>query len=199
MIRFIKTTVLGGIFFIVPVVIFIAIIGKALAITNKIAKPLAEQLVVDSIGDVAVVHLIALVILVFVCFVAGLAAKTSIARKLVQSLETNVLDKIPAYELLKAKTQSALTPEETEGLRPVITRFDDSWQLALEIERFADGKVVVFLPGSPDPWSGSVCVVTADRVTSLDATVKTATKLMKRLGRGSTKALQNVISIGKST
>ena len=66
-------------------------------------------------------------------------------------METNVLEKIPAYELLKAKTQSRLSPEETEGLRSAITRFDDSWQLVFEIEPLADGKVVVFLPGSPDP------------------------------------------------
>ena len=45
---------------------------------------------------------------------------------------------------------------------------------------------ILFLPGSPDPWSGSVCVVTDDRVTPLEITVKSATKLMKRLGRGST-------------
>jgi len=199
MFRFLKTTVLGGILFIVPIVIFIAIIGRALELTNKIATPLAERLVVDSVGGFAVVHLLALTILIIICFVAGLAAKTSLARKFVQSLETNVLDKIPAYELLKAKTQSVLTAEETEGLRPAITRFDDSWQLVFEIERLVDGKVVVFLPGSPDPWSGSVCVVTNDRVTPLDLTVNSAVKLMKRLGRGSTDKLQNVVAFSESS
>jgi len=194
MTRFIKTTILGGILFIVPIVIFIALIGKALELTNVIAITLAERFAVDSAGDVVVAHLLALAILIFICFAAGLAAKTTIAGKFVKSLETNVLDKIPAYELLKAKTQSTLTPEETEGLRPVIARFDDSWQLAFEIERFADGKVVVFLPGSPDPWSGSVCVVTDDRVAPLDVTVNTAAKLMKRLGRGSTDKLQNAMA-----
>lgn len=190
MTRFIKTTILGGILFIVPIVIFIALIGKALELTNFIATPLAERFAVYSVGGFAVAHLLALAILILICFAAGLAAKTTIAGKFVKSLETNVLDKIPAYALLKAKTQSTLTPEETESLRPVIARFDDSWQLAFEIERFADGKVVVFLPGSPDPWSGSVCVVTDDRVAPLDVTVNTAVKMMKRLGKGATDTLQ---------
>jgi len=191
MVRFMKTTILGGILFLVPIVIFIAIIGKALELSNTIAVPLAEGLIVDSVGDLMVVHLIALTILLLFCFVAGLAAKTSLARRLVGKLETKFLDKIPAYELLKAKTQSKLAPEDIEGLHPAITRFDDSWQLVFEIERLADGKVVVFLPGSPDPWSGSVCVVTDDRVTPLDMTVKSATKLMKRLGRGASSALHD--------
>ena len=78
-----------------------------------------------------------------------------------------------------------------------ITRFDDSWQLVFEIERLADGKVVVFLPGSPDPWSGSVCVVSDDRVTPLDLTVNSAANLMKRLGRGATDTLQKAIAINQ--
>lgn len=191
MLRFIKTTVLGGILFIVPIVIFVAIIGKALALANKIAMPLANLLAIDAIGGIAVAHLLALVILILICFIAGLAAKTSSAKKIVRSLEVNFLEKIPAYELLKAKTQSVLTPEEMQNIRPALTRFDDSWQLVFEIERLADGKVVVFLPGSPDPWSGSVCVVTDDRVTPMDIPVQAVVTTMKRLGRGSTDTLQH--------
>ncbi len=130
--------------------------------------------------------------MIAICFVAGLAARTTFAKNLVTSLETNVLDKIPAYELIKAKTQSRLSPEEIQTLSPSMIRFDDSWQLAFEIERLADGKAVVFLPGSPDPWSGAVCVVTADRVTPLDVSVLAAANLMKRLGRGATDTLQGV-------
>ena len=199
MTQFIKTTILGGILFLVPIVIFMAVIGKALELSNLIAVPLAEGLSADSVGGFTVVHIMAVAILIAVSFIAGLAARTSVAKNLVTSLETNVLNKIPAYELLKTKTQSTLTPEETEGLRPTITKFDDSWQLAFEIERFADGKVVVFLPGSPDPWSGSVCVVTDDRVTPIDVTVNSAANLMKRLGRGTTDTLHNAISLGEST
>lgn len=60
MTRFIKTTILGGILFIVPIVIFIAIVGKALELTNLIDVPLANRVVVDSAGEHVVVHVIAL-------------------------------------------------------------------------------------------------------------------------------------------
>ena len=199
MLRFLKTTVLGGILFLVPIIIFIAIIGKALEITNKLAIPIAELLGVDKIVGIAVAELLAIGILVLVCFIAGLAAKTLHAKKFVQSLETNILEKIPAYELLKAKTQSVLKPEETEGMSPVTARFDDSWQLAFEIERIESGKVVIFLPGAPDPWSGSVCIVTQDRVSPLDLTVKSVVDLMKRLGKGSTDSLMDSKGFSKAS
>jgi uncharacterized membrane protein len=101
MLRFLKTTVLGGILFLVPIIIFIAIIGKTI--------PVAGLLVADKFVGVAVAELVAIALLVLICFIAGLAARTPRAKKIVQSLEVNVLQKIPVYELLKTKAQSALS------------------------------------------------------------------------------------------
>lgn len=189
MFRFLKTTVLGGVLFLVPIVIFIAVIGKALQLTDMLAKPIARLIPVQSFGGLAMVELVALALLVAVCFIAGLAARTAAANKLVQSLEANVLDKIPAYALMKAKTGSILSPEDTEGMQPVLVQFDDSWQIGFEVEKLESGKSLLFLPGAPDPWSGSVCAVTADRLHPLSLNVKDVGILMKRLGKGSTTAL----------
>lgn len=133
--------------FLVRIVIFIAVIGKALELTAKLADPLAVFLPVDSIGDLAIVHLLALALLVFICFLAGLAARTPTAARLVKSLETNILEKMPAYALMKAKTGSVLTPEDTKDMRPTLIRFDDSWQLGFKVERVEGGKSLVYLPG----------------------------------------------------
>jgi uncharacterized membrane protein len=189
MFRFIRTTLLGGLLFLFPIVFIFFIIGKALDITNKLFTPLEKLLPIDSIGGIAVIKLLALGILVLICFAAGLAARTALAGRLVSSLETNVLKKIPAYTLLKSKAESVLSPEDIGSMSPVLGRFDDSWQLAFEIERVSGGNVVVFLPGAPDPWSGSLCILTEDRITSLDLTVKALVDLLKRLGKGSTGAL----------
>ena len=44
---------------------------------------------------------------------------------------------------------------------------------------------MVYLPGAPNPWSGSVVYVTADRVERLDMSVSEAVKNIRTLGRGS--------------
>jgi len=192
MLRFIKTTVLGGILFLVPIVAFIIILGKAQQITHKISVPIAGLLDLDTVAGIAVSELIAIGILVLICFLAGLAAERPRVKRWVRSLEANVLGKIPAYDLLKTKAESALDFENNEKLQPVMVRFDDSRQLAFEVERIPGGDVVIFLPGAPDPWSGSVCVVSEDRVTLLELTVKASVNLMKRLGKGSSEALPGI-------
>lgn len=191
MLRFFRTTVLGGILFLVPVIIFIAIAGKALQIIGKLAVPVAGLLGIDTIGGIAVAELLAIGMLVLICFLAGLVAESQSAKNVVKSLEENVLDKIPAYGLLKFKSQSALGLENEEDISPVAVRFDDSWQLAFEVERVEGGNVVIFLPGAPDPWSGSVCVVTGDRITPLDMTVSSAVNLMQHCGKGQTDDVPN--------
>jgi uncharacterized membrane protein len=196
--QFVRTTVIGGLVFLVPIVVLIMVIGKGLEITGKIAAPLAEVLPVDSVGDLAVVHVLTFAILVLICFLAGLAARTMAARRLVAALEEGFLSKLPPYALLKTKTQSMLSPEDIEGMTPVVARFDDSWQIAFEIERVEGGRVAIFLPGAPDPWSGSVCVMTEDRVTPLDLSIPFVAGMAKRLGKGANEALRDHLPASES-
>ena len=69
---------------------------------------------------------------------------------------------------------------------------DDSWQLGLEVEKVDEDKHLVFLPGSPDAWSGAVCIVTSDRVQHLDLSVQAVNLLMKRLGEGLCRSIPDV-------
>ncbi|MCK5916416.1 MAG: DUF502 domain-containing protein [Deltaproteobacteria bacterium] len=195
--NFFKTTILGGIIFLVPIVAFIAIIGKALQVTVKIATPLAKLFGISSIGGIAATELMAILILLLFCFIAGLAARTNRAKKFVEYLEVNILEKVPAYALLKAKSQNILSSKEAQDLVPIMARFDDSWQLAFEIERLQPDKVVIFLPGSPDPWSGSVAIVEAERVTELKVGSLTTTNILKKLGKGTAVNLNNPDDFGE--
>ncbi len=199
MLKFLKTTVMGGILFLVPIVIFIVFVEKALQITHKLAAPLAAHLSTISLSATVVVELLGIFILVIFCFLAGLAAKTAGAKRFSESLELNVLEKIPAYALLKTKTNSFLKPEDADNIVTVLVQFDDFAQIAYEVERLKDGQVVLFLPGSPDPWSGSVCVVTADRITRLDLPIKSAAILLKKLGKGTTDVWPYALSANKSS
>ena len=197
MTTFLKTTILGGVLLLVPIVTFIAIIGKALQITIKLATPLAKIFGISSVEGIVATQLLAIVILLLICFLAGLAARTNRAKKFVEYLEVNILEKVPAYALLKAKSQNILSLKEAQDLVPIMARFDDSWQLAFEIERLQPDKVVIFLPGSPDPWSGSVAIVEAERVTELKLSPHATTNILKRLGKGSVAVLNNPDDFGE--
>ncbi len=43
MVQFLKTTVIGGIVFMVPIIIFTDIIGKAIELTTKLTAPVSDR------------------------------------------------------------------------------------------------------------------------------------------------------------
>ena len=65
-----------------------------------------------------------------------------------------------------------------------MARFDDHELIAFDIERLDDGRVVLYLPGAPDAWSGSVVLVPAERVQPLDIDPAQLARSMQRLGLG---------------
>ena len=183
--KFIKTTIIGGLVFMVPVVIVAVVVGKAIEIMTLVAKPMGNRIPVDSIGGVAVGNLLALLGLALLCFVTGLIAKSKTAKKVYRSLDSTLLA-IPGYAFVKGFTDSMTNSQETaKFLIPVFVRFDDHEQLGFEVERLKHGKVVVYLPGAPNPWSGSVVYFSEDRVKQLDMTMAQAINNVRYLGRGS--------------
>jgi uncharacterized membrane protein len=190
MLKLIRTTMIGGLVFLFPIAIFVAVIGKGLEITAALSGPVARALPVDMVGGVALAHVLAILLLLLICFLAGLLARAALARRVVGALEANVLARVPAYALLKTKTQSMLSPEDIEGMAAVAVRFDDAWQIAFQIERIDGGMVALFLPGSPDAWAGAICIVEEERVTPLDLPVAAVARIARQLGKGANEALR---------
>src|ERR1700730_1761293 len=143
MYNFLKTTVLGGVLFLVPVVVLIAILEKALGVAKKVVVPVNDALFQGTVHHAYMGDLLALVLLLVLCFLAGLAAKTSFARKSVDALEKKLLAKVPTYDSMKSKFLATLQSQSQEGeaMRPVLARFEDSWQNAFLVERIREGLI----------------------------------------------------------
>ncbi len=191
-IQVLKTTVIGGIVFLVPIIIVVAIMGKAFEIMKMVADPLSALVPIDTAGKIAIVNLIASALIVLVCFLAGLAARTETAAKVVRTLETKFLSHIPAYAFVKGMTASVAGTEHGEEMTAVLARLDDYSQIAFEIERLEGGNVAVYLPGAPNPWSGSVCIMTEDRIQPINASMMSAVRTISHLGKGSGELLRHV-------
>jgi uncharacterized membrane protein len=181
---FVKTTVIGGLFFLIPLAVFVFILAKAYNVMKAVAHPLSRYLDVDSIAGIAFANLLAILLVILLCFLAGLVARSGFMRRLAARFERNVLQGIPIYQLVKTTAESVLPLHREEGMQPVLVQFDDCSQLGLEVERQSPGQVAVYLPGSPNPWSGSLLLTTPERVTRLPVTMMEAMRTFQALGKG---------------
>jgi uncharacterized membrane protein len=186
---FIRTTLLGGVIFLIPLVFVVVVVGKAFHILQSVAIPLSEIIPVEEVAGVAIVPILTTFIILFVSLAAGLAARSAWGQKIYKKLDTLLLQLIPGYAWIKGMTGEIRDEEAEQVLIPVLVAFDDQSQLAFEVDRGDDGRVAVFLPGAPDARSGTVSYVASERVQPISISVKAVTRICKNLGRESVAAL----------
>ena len=192
--QFLRLTLVGGILFLVPFVALLFFIGKALAIAHKLTDPLAARIPVHSVIGLRTPVLLASAVLVLFCFVVGLFARTALAQKIIDWLEAAVLSNVPGYVFLKSLSESFLGAETEAVYQVVLARIEDAWQLGFLIERLEGGHVAVFVPGAPNPLSGSVYFMSEDRIRPTNIPALAALKCLKRLGVGSNALLRDIVA-----
>ena len=183
--RFLRTTLAGGILFLLPAVVLIILVSKAVEIADKIAGPLAEHLPVESPIGLKAPMLLAIGLLILFCFAAGVFARTTIAQRATSWVESAALSNLPGYSFVKAVSQGLLAPEKQPEFTVVLARFGDRWQNAFLVERLDDGHVAVFVPGVPNPQSGSLYFMSEDSIKTTDVSFNSAIKCLTSYGKGS--------------
>jgi uncharacterized membrane protein len=179
----VRTIILGGLIFLVPFAVVLLVFGKVFSISMHVAKPIADRIPFDAVAGIALANIVSVAIILVACFLAGIAAKSAPGRRLYRKVDEFLLNLIPRYTFIKSMTAS-LGGEDETVLTPVLAQFDDLAQVAFEVERGPGDLVTVYLPGSPDPWSGSVAHVTSDRISPLEGDFVPVIGSLRKVGRG---------------
>ncbi|MFG0265067.1 MAG: DUF502 domain-containing protein [Rhodopirellula sp. JB055] len=191
---FLRTTAIGGIFFLLPLVVVLFLIGQLAQVIYAVAVALLPILqdytpFHDTTGYLLIFG-IATLLLILACFVSGIMARRSIARQFTRLIEKYLLMMFPRYAIFKEQLSGNIGGEVAKNrLRPVVVRLEGFSQLAFEVERYrgADSAkdpmgVTLYLPGSPDPWNGKVVMVEASRVQRIDAPFGDVVGTFEQLG-----------------
>ena len=189
--KFLKTTIVGGLLFLVPVILLIVILGHAMRIVSKIAAPIAAAFPENEIAGVAIATLVAAFMLLLFAFLAGLVARTETGRGVMRWFEESLLGGLPQYRMMKTMAEGLAQVEDASGIKPALVSIEGGWQIGYVLEEMRAGWTAVFLPQAPTPMSGNVMYMPSDRVRPLDMPIGEAMLLVKRLGVGSANALRS--------
>jgi uncharacterized membrane protein len=184
------TTLIGGVVFLLPLIVVLYVLGQGLALAARVVQPLVALLPFQDIGGIAMASLAALALVLLLCFGAGLLARAAAGRTFSARFEDRLQTFYPRYSVIKAMSQGLHGALGQRVLKPVMVSFDDQQQVAFDMERLDDGRAVVYLPGAPDAWSGSVVLVSAERVSPLDVDAADVAKALQGLGLGLAALLQ---------
>jgi uncharacterized membrane protein len=179
---FIRSTLIGGIFFLLPVYLIFTLLYKLHLAAAKILAPLTHFLPENILG-INAGKLVAILILVLICFFAGMLFRVSLVKRGIHYLEDRFLSHLPGYSLLKSKTSDTLGEKIDYYLSTVLVEEQHTWKLGLLIEEKED-LCTVYFPKAPRNDSGEVVTVSSFSVKKLNLPTKEALLHLKNFGRG---------------
>jgi uncharacterized membrane protein len=191
--EFLKTTLISGAIFLLPIILVLVILGKAIHVITTISHPMANIFHVKHVWGIAAADLMTAVFLLLAAFLCGLFARTGLARKLREFAENLILAKIPAYNVVKSMAQDVDGMETRDDWEVALANIDEAWLLSFIVERNSNGMLTVFIPSAPTPAAGSLYFLKPEQVKPLDIPVAAAVKCIKHLGAGSSELLSRAV------
>ncbi|HEY0320050.1 MAG TPA: DUF502 domain-containing protein [Pyrinomonadaceae bacterium] len=179
--EFIKSTIVGRLLVILPLGLLVMIVMKIIEMLKHLETPIVEWLP----GGLHFPTVIVSVLLLLLCFIAGLIGQTHMGQDTMNSFEHTVLNHIPGYSILRSFTRRIGNVEESEKFAPALVEIEQALVPAFVVEEHADARYTVFVPSSPTPGVGAIYIMAKDRVHLLDVTFLKTIKCVSRWGVGS--------------
>ena len=190
LLKLLKATIVGGLLFLLPLILVVLLLGHAMKLAAKVAHPISQMVGLQSLLGPAGEEAFAILILVVISIIAGIVASTALGKALMRWTENSFLGGLPQYRLMKSMAEGLAQIETADGASPALINIEDGWQLGYSLEQFQNGWVAVFVPQSPTPMSGNIMYLPAQRVRPLDIPMMEAMGIVKSMGVGSAKALR---------
>jgi uncharacterized membrane protein len=184
-----KATVIGGLLFLLPLILIVILLGHALHLASAVTQPVANLLTLDRVIGPAGEKVLAVIGLAIIAVAAGLIARTALGRRLSRRVEHSLLGGLPQYQMMKSMAEGLAKVEGAEGVSPVLVNVEEAWQIGYLIEPLKNGWVAVFLPQAPTPMSGNIMYLPEERVRRLEIGMTQAMLIVKHMGTGSAAAL----------
>src|SRR5687768_15086683 len=99
--QFIKTTITGGLLFLVPIMIIVVLVGKAFRILHPLLKQGIVELQIETAIGVTFLTILTAFFLCLICFTSGLLIRLDKVKRLGRAIEDLILRFLPGYNYLK--------------------------------------------------------------------------------------------------
>lgn len=178
--EFTKTTLIGGLLIILPIYVAVLLLAKAATSVLALLAPVTAQLP----AGVEFRQLIAIVLLVAICFVVGLIVRTGPGLRAKNALEQAVLERLPGYTFLRGLAKRLTGRSEEQTLQPALVEIEEAFCPAFIVEELADGSFTVLVPSAPTPMAGSIYILPRERVHPVDIPFAKAIGVFSKWGTG---------------
>lgn len=190
--RFLRTTVLGGLGVLLPILLSFLLLRWLFRTGVDFVQPITRALIAAVALQEIVAQVIAVVLVVYACFLTGLVIRTRLGGWILSSLERHMLRVAPGYSLFKETLRQLLGSGKRPFTSVVLGKVFCSETLMtgfITDENPGGGRVTVFFPSALNPTTGLLCHLREQDIQRLDVSVETAMRTIISCGVGSSSLL----------
>ena len=99
--NFLKTTLLGGLFILLPLMLLWIGLKEIGGLLEAMATPIADLFPAGVFDNLSAPGVIAILLIVGASFILGLAARSAWLSSIGRSIENTILNRVPMYRMLK--------------------------------------------------------------------------------------------------
>ena len=175
-----KTTLIGGFLIILPIYVSIILIAKAIQGLVAALKPITAVVP----AYVQFREIIAALVIITICFIAGLIVRTGPGLRAKKAFEGAVLERLPGYTLLRGLAGRFTGRGDEPTFAPALVEIEEALVPALIIEKLDDGSFTVLVPSVPTPMAGALYILLPERVHPVDVPFTATLKVFSKWGTG---------------
>jgi uncharacterized membrane protein len=182
---FLSTCFAGGLLVVLPVWLTLVLIGTVISALRGALHPFGG---VPTEGS-GYPDVMAVLILVLLCFLAGAFLQTSLARSIGSAMDNRFLAVIPGYRLVRSQLQRMTGEDHDHTWAVALVEIEEALVPGFVVEELPDGQYTVFVPSVPTPAAGTVYIIEPRRVHIIDVPFAKAVTCIAQWGVGSSALL----------
>jgi uncharacterized membrane protein len=185
-----RNHIITGFIFVMPVLITVAVIMKFWNHLLKIGGKFSKLLMVDTVLGPSGDAVMAVVLFLLVCVVAGYLVRISFLKRVSERIDQQLESMIPGYSQLRSETKKKIgvDAEKEPVFEACLVKVHELWQPGYVIEQNPDGTQTVFVPQAPALGRGQVYVARPEQLKRLGMDSAALNTRLNHLGKGMIKA-----------
>ena len=193
--EFLKTSLSGGILVLLPLVMFYLLMDEIIGILIALATPIADLFPRGLFDNLELPGVIALVLLVGVSFLFGLALRSDTLRRFGRWIERTLLGQLPLYDAIKKLSRGLIGAKEDGVFKPAVMHSENGErEIVYLIEEDSNGQATVLVPWAPASFAGSLKILSRNRIELIDSNLGDTSRVLSHWGVGTFELLKKTQS-----
>lgn len=183
----IRDTFIAGLIFLLPLLVLVVLISKVFQFLAGFTNKIAALFGLDSFGGLSGGTIVSALGIIMVCVLCGYLVRVSFFKRMSSWVDRKMASNIPGYTTYKELAMSKLEPaKQTLNYQSAVwIEINQKQQPGFLLERFADGRMLIFVPQAGNVVQGELYRVRDEQVEiCIDTDMQVFLKSIEEKGAG---------------